>query len=297
MSRIIVIGGPTASGKTALAIRTAQLLQTEIISADSRQCYTEMTIGTAKPALHELEAVRHHFINSHSLPFKVNAGEFAVYATPVLKNLLREKKAAVIAGGTGLYIQALLSGLDQFPDIPDAIRNQLRREAETVNSLQQHRDELQKKDPVLFKTIDRNNHRRIIRALEVIRTSGLPYSGFLDKQHKTWEADIRYYYPDPPRHALYERINQRVDSMLDAGLEEEARSLLKWWPHPALQTVGYREFFSYFRGEESLARTIELIKQHSRNYAKRQWTWFRNQGEWKALDVNSVEFLTGRLED
>jgi tRNA dimethylallyltransferase len=297
MNKIIVIGGPTASGKTALAIRCATQMGTEIISADSRQCYTEMTIGTAKPTREELESVPHHFISSHQLPFRVNAGTYIEYAKPILERLLNEKGSAVIAGGTGFYIKALLEGLDEFPEIPDEIRAKLNKESKESGSLELHQQELKRKDPDWFGQADIQNHRRILRALEVIRTSSLPYSSFLAKAKVSWNADIRYFYPNPDRQQLYDRIEQRVLGMMVAGLEEEVRNLSQWESHPALQTVGYREFFPYFRGEYSREDAIKKIIQHTRNYAKRQWTWFRNQGQWLALDPDSETFKSGQLDD
>jgi tRNA dimethylallyltransferase len=297
MKKIIVIGGPTASGKTALAIRCALRLGTEIISADSRQCYTEMSIGTAKPSPEELESVPHHFISSHHLPFRVNAGTYVEYVKPILQKLLDEKGIAVIAGGTGLYIRALLEGLDEFPEIPDEIRAQLNAEAREPGSMLHHLEELKSTDPVWYELVDRSNQRRILRALEVIRTSGRPYSSFLAGEKSVWDAEIRYFYPDPDRELLYERIEQRVHNMMALGLEEEVRSLQQWESHPALHTVGYREFFPYFRGEYSREKVVQLIIQHTRNYAKRQWTWFRNQGQWQALSTEAESFKNGQLDD
>lgn len=295
MNKIIVIGGPTASGKTALAIRCAQKLGTDIISADSRQCYTEMTIGTAKPSAKELSLVTHHFINSHQLPQKVSAGVFAEYSTPILLKLLSEKGAAVIAGGTGLYIRALLEGLDNFPEVPANIRESINSEAQTENALEIHQNELKMKDPEWYSKIDLNNHRRIIRALEIIRTSNLPYSSFLQSEKQKWNAEIHYYFPDPDRKLLYERIEKRVHEMINNGLEKEVHGLMQWENHPALQTVGYKEFFSFFRGETDFNTTVGMIVQHTRNYAKRQWTWFRNQGDWTPLNPDSEAFQNGDL--
>jgi tRNA dimethylallyltransferase len=256
-----------------------------------------MSIGTAKPSQEELQSVPHHFISSHHLPFRVNAGTYVEYVKPILQQLLEEKGTAVIAGGTGLYIRALLEGLDEFPEIPDEIRAQLNAEARVPGSIVHHLEELKADDPAWYEQIDRNNQRRILRALEVIRTSGRPYSSFLAGEKSAWDAEIRYFYPDPDRDLLYERIEKRVFNMMEEGLEDEVRSLQQWESHPALHTVGYREFFPYFRGEYSREEAIKKIIQHTRNYAKRQWTWFRNQGQWQALDPDSETFKSGQLDD
>jgi tRNA dimethylallyltransferase len=289
MRKIIVIGGPTASGKTALAIRCAKKYNTGIISADSRQCYTELSIGTAKPNDTELSSAPHYFINVHHLPDKVNAGIFCEYAKPILDNLLHKNGVAIIAGGTGLYIKALLEGLDEFPDIPEKIRVTLSNEAQLEGALLLHREELKIVDPDWYNKVDLNNHRRILRALEIIRHTGKPYTSFLNSHRHDWKATVHYYYLNPERELLYERINKRVDAMIEQGLENEVRNLQKWKSHPALNTVGYQELFPFFDGKISLEEAILQIKQHSRNYAKRQWTWFRNQGEWIALNPSETD--------
>lgn len=288
MKQIIVFGGPTASGKTALAIKSALFLDTEIISADSRQCYTEMTIGTAKPDAAELNQVKHHFINSHHLPEVVNAGVFAAYAAPVVQDLLQKNGSVVIAGGTGLYIKALLGGLDDFPEVSPEIREQLNREWNEDDG-ESLRQELERTDPDWYSRTDLQNPRRVMRALEIIRVSGKPYSSFLGKPARKWDAEIRFFYPDPERQQLYKRIAERVRKMIEDGLEKEVRSLLPWREHPALHSVGYREFFEYFDGKTSLEHTVENIIRHTRNYAKRQWTWFRNQGDWTPVNPEKWE--------
>lgn len=287
MKQIVVIGGPTASGKTTLAIRCALLLDTEIISADSRQCYTEMSIGTAKPEPQDLARVAHHFINSHSVKENVTAGIYEAYAEPIVNRLLATNESVVIVGGTGLYIRALLEGLDHFPPVPTTIRTELKLELEAGFAPQQL-EELRIKDPVWYAKVDRNNPRRITRALEIIRTTGKPFSDFLLSKKKNWQGTtLRYFYTNPPRLQLYSTIDERVDQMVLSGLEKEVNDLLPWRSHPALQTVGYREFFNYFDGVDTLETCIDAIKLHSRNYAKRQWTWFRNQGDYIPIDPSN----------
>ena len=238
----------------------------------------EKAIAGIIKQLEKIKQVKHHFINSHHLPQIVNAGVFADYATPVVQELLEKNNSVVIAGGTGLYIKALLGGLDDFPSVTPEIREQLNREWNKDEGLSLKR-ELEKKDNFLYSRIDLQNPRRVIRALEIIRVSGKPYSSFLNKPVQKWDAIIRLFYPDPPRQQLYEKIAFRVRQMIEDGLGNEVRALLPWREHPALQSVGYREFFDYFDGKTDLEGTVANIIRHTRNYAKRQWTWFRNQGD------------------
>lgn len=290
MQRLIVIGGPTASGKTALAVKLADATGSEIISADSRQCYREMSIGTAKPSNEELSKIKHHFINNHSLPETINAGLFATEMKPVLTELFKKNNMAIICGGSGLYIKSLLEGLDEFPDIPDEIRTAVRNEMK-VNGIKALQRELAVSDPEWFAVVDKNNPRRLQRAIEVIRTSGKKYSSFLNKPVQQWPFSISYYSLNPDRDLLYDQIGKRVQHMIDNGLEDEVRSLLPWRSHPALATVGYREFFDHFDGKLTLKETIESIAMHTRNYAKRQWTWFKNQGSYTALSGSDQDAL------
>jgi tRNA dimethylallyltransferase len=284
--KLIVIGGPTASGKTGLAIQLAQHFQTEIISADSRQCYRELTIGTAKPSEDELLLVKHHFINSHSISENLNAGSFSESGQELLKKLFKKFNVLVVAGGSGLYIKALLEGLDNLPAIDQEIRNELKQEF-LQTGIEPLKEELKAKDSIYYDKVDRQNHQRIIRALEIIRTSGLPYSSFLGKKQKRNDFDLFNFAIDWPREQLYERIDLRVSKMMQAGLLEEVSGLVSFKNHPALRTVGYSELFDFFDGKTSLETAIDLIRQHSRNYAKRQITWFANQGNYKFLPPGS----------
>ncbi|WP_245550025.1 tRNA (adenosine(37)-N6)-dimethylallyltransferase MiaA [Haliscomenobacter hydrossis] len=276
---LIVIGGPTASGKTALAIRLAQYFHTEILSADSRQFYQEMTIGTAKASAEELDMVPHHFINSLSIREAYNVGDFERDALALLAQLYQKHQVVILAGGSSLYIKALCEGLDVFPDVPTQIREEVEALYQSAG-LAALQKELTQVDPVYFAEVDQSNPHRLIRAISVFRASGLPFSSF-----RTQQAEPRFFTPiylwlEVPREILYERINQRVDQMLEHGLETEARSLFEQRHLNALQTVGYQELFDYFVGNISREEAIELIKRNSRRYAKRQGTWMRRDGFW-----------------
>lgn len=273
MNTLIVIGGSTASGKTSLAIDVARHFGTEIISGDSRQFYREMRIGNARPDEHELAAVPHHFIADRSLHMPLTAGRFAEEALECLKTIFERNSVAVLAGGSGLYLRALCEGLDEFPEVTDAARAQVQSlfEEQGVVGLQQ---ELARLDADYFGAVDQQNPRRLERALQVCYSSGEAYSSFLGNSPER-PFQCYYFRREWPRPELYARINHRVDLMLAAGLEEEARSLFPYRNQPVLQTVGYQEWWPCFEGEYSRDRAIALVKQNSRRYAKRQETWFR----------------------
>lgn len=278
MKKVIIVQGPTASGKTALAISLAKRLKTEIISADSRQFYKEMSIGTAKPDAFELSQVKHHFIDCASVKEEISAAKFAQMAQPVLENLLSESDFAVIAGGSGMFIDALVLGLDDIP-VSESVKKQLIEEYNTFG-LSPLLAELEEKDFVYYQTVDRNNAARIIRALEAIRVSGKKMSE-LQSQAKSQKKDfdILRFSIDWPRDLLYERINKRVDIMFENGLMEEVHSLAEYRNLNALNTVGYKEVFDFIDGKTSKQDAVNLIKQHTRNYAKRQMTWLRRYSE------------------
>lgn len=284
---LIVVGGPTASGKTALAIALAQRYKTEIISTDSRQFYREMNIGTAKPTEAELRAVPHHFINSLSMADDYSVGDFEKDALRVLDRLFQTKDVAVAAGGSGLFIQALCKGLDQFPEVDAALRQRV-SEGEKQGGLAWLQSEVARLDPVFWSTADQQNPARLRRALEVSLSAGVPYSTFLGRPKPERPFEVRYLLPDWPRPVLYQRIDARVDQMIAAGLEEEVRGLLPFQHRPAFRTVGYEEWLPYFAGAYTRAEAIDKIKQHSRNYAKRQLTWFRKYGEWELVAEGRV---------
>ncbi|WP_116124605.1 tRNA (adenosine(37)-N6)-dimethylallyltransferase MiaA [Lewinella sp. IMCC34183] len=270
---LIVLGGPTASGKTGLAIEVARHFGTEILSADSRQFYREMRIGNARPSPEELAAVPHHFIADRSLDAPLTAGTFAAKALEVLARLFTTHETAVLAGGSGLYIRALCEGLDEFPAVTEAARTRVQGivEAAGLAGLQA---EVARLDPEYFATVDRQNGRRLERALRVCFTEGKPYSSYLGKIPKRPFRPV-YLQPAIGREPLYARINDRVDRMLRHGLEQEARALFPRRGQPVLETVGYQEWWPCFNGEYDRDRAVELIKRNSRRYAKRQVTWFR----------------------
>ena len=282
----IIIVGPTAVGKTAEAIKIATALKTEIISADSRQCYKEMKIGVARPSDAELSAVRHHFIANHSIHENITAASFEKEALACLDIIFQDHDQAVVCGGTGLYIKALAEGLDDIPEVPIAVRNEVIAIHQT-KGLEGLRDALLSLDPGFAINGEIHNPNRMMRALEVILHTGFPIAHFQKgiAQKHLGEADssrlvdkrnfsIRYQFIQMPREDLYARINHRVDMMMAEGLEDEAQTLFEYRHLSALQTVGYKELFDFFEGKYSREEAVEKIKQHTRNYAKRQITWF-----------------------
>jgi tRNA dimethylallyltransferase len=271
-SKVFVIQGPTASGKTALAIDLARNLKTEIISADSRQFYREMSIGTAIPSELELAQVKHHFIHSHSIQSELSASQYAKEAKPILDKLLLEKGSAVIVGGSGMFIDALTLGLDEIPHDKEIQQKwSLCYETKGLEFLQ---NELERLDPAYFSMVDRMNSVRLIRALEVIELTGEPYSNLRKGTVKN-EYAIHRFGIAWDRADLYERIDKRVELMIDAGLLKEAKSLFPNRSLKALNTVGYAEFFRYWENECNFDEAVDKIKQHTRNYAKRQLTWLK----------------------
>lgn len=276
---LIIIGGPTASGKTEAAVELATHLGTEVISADSRQFYRAMRIGTARPRDEELRGVKHHFLGHLEITETWSAGRFAREAEPVLQQLLEAHGRAVLVGGSGLYIDALIKGMDPLPLSDPRLREKLQARARQ-HGLASLVEELANLDPPAHARIDRNNPHRVMRALEVCLLTGKPFSaqrtGAMDRD------DVRLVRiaMDMPREKLYARIDARVDRMVAEGLVEEARSLLEHREQNAMQTVGYRELFAHFDGAIALDAAVALIKQHSRNYAKRQMTWLRRDEGW-----------------
>ncbi len=285
---LIVIGGATAVGKTAFAVRAALHFQTEILSADSRQFYREMQIGTAKPSKAELALVKHHFIDSLSIHDAYSVGDFERDAMVCLDKLYETHAVAVMAGGAGLYIKAVCDGLDAFPTVPEHVRKEVLDlyERQGMASLQA---ELKRVDPVYYDEVDTKNPARLIRALSVCRAGGMPFSSYRKQKavHRSFEPI--YVQLDHPREVLYRRIDQRVDDMMRQGLEEEARRLYPFRHLPALQTVGYQELFDYFDEKTSIETAVELIRRHSRNYAKRQLTWMRRYGNWQPFHPEQWE--------
>lgn len=276
---LIVLGGATATGKTAVAVRLAQTLGTEVLSADSRQFYHEMSIGTAKPSQAELGGVPHHFLDFRSVSEPYSVGDFERDALQVLEQIFQKKNVAILVGGSGLYLRAVYAGLDEFPSVSPQTKARVQAGEET-GGLAWLQAQVAERDPAYFARVDRQNPARLRRALEVCYESGRPYSDFLaqDKPGRNFETHLILL--ELPRLELYARINARVDRMVAAGLEAEARALLPYRHLSALHTVGYEEWFDFFDGTCTREETIEKIKQHSRNYAKRQATWFRKHGDW-----------------
>lgn len=279
---LIVVGGPTASGKTAFAIRLARHFGTAILSADSRQFYKEMNIGTAKPTEEELQQAPHYFINSLSIGEEYSVGDFERDAMQVLEELFARQDTVVLVGGSGLYIKALCEGLDDFPDVPPAVRRQVEEEYR-AKGLAHLQEELARTDPEYYQEVDRQNPHRLIRAVAVSRASGQPFSRFRKAARRPRPFTPIYLQLHWPRRELYRRINRRVEQMVAAGLLEEARSLYPERHLTALQTVGYQELFDYFDGTLSQEEAIALIQRNSRRYAKRQLTWYRRDGHWLLL--------------
>ncbi|MEQ1744824.1 MAG: tRNA (adenosine(37)-N6)-dimethylallyltransferase MiaA [Saprospiraceae bacterium] len=272
---LIVIGGATATGKTAAAVLLAQQLDTEVLSADSRQFYREMSIGTAKPTAEELGGVRHHFFDFLSVTEPYSVGDYERDALRVLDEVFRKKNTAILVGGSGLFLRAVYAGLDKFPEISPETKARVQA-GEQSGGLAWLQAEVARRDPAHFAAVDRQNPARLRRVLEVCFESNHPYSDFLKKN--TGERPFRTHLllQELPRPELYARINARVDRMVAQGLEAEANALLPYRHLPALRTVGYEEWFDFFDGNCTREEAIEKIKQHSRNYAKRQATWFRN---------------------
>jgi tRNA dimethylallyltransferase len=272
--QLIVIAGPTASGKTDFAIELAQHYQTEILSADSRQLYRELSIGTAKPSAEQLALVPHHFINHCSIHDNYNVGIFEKEALLLLDKLFQKHQVVILAGGTGLFIKAVCEGLDELPTANEAIRKQLQEELENFG-VDYLFNKLQNLDPEGSKAVDAKNPHRIMRALEIVLETGKSHLTHKTKTIIKRPFAIKKIWMDIERSELYNRINNRVDSMMENGLWEEAKSVYPFKHLNALNTVGYSELFDYFDDKYSLEEAIDKIKQHTRNYAKRQITWFR----------------------
>ena len=272
---LVVITGPTASGKTDLAIHVAKRLETEIISADSRQVYKGLEIGSAFPSKEQLQEVNHHFIGELDLGQSFSAGDFAQEAKKRIVELFKTHEKVVVVGGSGLYIKALVEGMDNLPEVPASIREALNVELDQVG-LPILLEELNQVDPVYFEIVDQSNPQRIIRALEIFRATGLPFSSFRKGKR---ESAIPYtiYALDWPRDVLYERINQRADCMMESGFLEEVKRVEKYRGNNALNTVGYKELLDYLDGKMDLKSAVEKLKQHTRNFAKRQLTYIKHQ--------------------
>ena len=293
---LIVIAGPTAVGKTSVAIQVAKTLDAEIFSCDSRQIYTEMTIGTAKPSADELAAVPHHFINHKSITERYTAGMYAAEAEAALENYFKEHNVAIMTGGTGLYIEALLEGLDEFPAVPDEILQKLELELKNAG-LPALAYELTNLDPTTAERIDLQNARRVIRALSVCLVEGKPYSSYIKDTTKELNFQPICIALTRDREELYTRINTRVNEMMQDGLLQEVSDLQNRSDLRALQTVGYQELFQYLKEERSLGESVEHIKRNSRRYAKRQITWFKNKGAYKHIPADDVDAIVSYISE
>lgn len=285
---LIVIAGPTAVGKTQLAIRLAKILNCEIVSADSRQLYIETNIGTAKPNPKQLKEIPHHFINHLSIHENYDVGIFEREMMAFMQEYYQKNSILIMTGGSGLYIRAVLTGLDSFPRIPEKVRNKY-MELFTTQGIEYLQNQLKELDPDYHAIVDLNNPRRLIRALSVIEVSNKSFHSFLSTFVKSRIFSPIHILLSRERDELYERINLRVDQMLDQGLLDEVKSLLPFSHLQSLQTVGYRELIDYLNGEIDFENAIELIKRNSRRYAKRQLTWFRKYGEWEKINADDYE--------
>ncbi len=274
--KLIVVSGPTAVGKTAVAIQLASRLGTEIISADSRQFFVELNIGTSKPSAAERVAAKHHLINWLSITDSYDAGKFGRDALSLIGRLFEHHDHVILCGGSGLYIKAVCEGFDDMPQVPEDIRLQLAEEykAKGIGWLQQ---QLSEADPDYFEQVDLENPHRLMRALEVVRATGQPYTALRKKVKLKHPFSIVKIGLEMGRAELYDRINQRVDDMMLTGLLEEVRGLYAHRFLPALHTVGYQELFRYLDGEFELEEAVRLIKRNTRRYAKRQLTWFKKE--------------------
>lgn len=297
---LISVVGPTAIGKTELAIRLGEHFQTEILSCDSRQFYREMKIGTAVPSPSELNRVRHHFIQNRSIREDYNVGTFEREALELLSEKFRETDIFIMVGGSGLYADAVISGLDDFPEVDPTIRTGLVDELK-ASGLEPLQDRLKTLDPISYARIDIQNKQRLIRALEITEGTGRPFSSYWNKTSKTRGFETLKIGLRAEREMVYERINQRVNVMMDLGLLDEVRELYEFRNLNALQTVGYREIFEYLDGNTSLEHAVAEIKKNTRRFAKRQETWFKKDKDinWFAFDTKAediVAFIESRIQ-
>jgi tRNA dimethylallyltransferase len=292
---LIVIAGPTAVGKTDTAIWLARHYDTVVVSADSRQFYREMCIGTAKPSAEEQAAARHYFIDSHSITEDFTVGDYEKQALALLDELFKQHDKVILVGGSGLFIRAVTEGFDELPDADPAIRERLNNEL-IEKGIQFLQEKLKNADPEYYQQVDLNNPQRIIRALQVFESTGKPFSSFRKAVVNKRPFNIVKFCVDLPREVLYDRINRRVDIMIEQGLVEEVQSLLPYRHLNALSTVGYSELFDYFDGKTDLDTAISLIKQNTRNFAKRQLTWFRKDKEMHWVAPGSFNEITNIIE-
>jgi tRNA dimethylallyltransferase len=287
---VIIIAGPTAVGKTSVGAAVARHFATEIISADSRQCFKELKIGVARPSEEELSAVPHHFIATHSVQEKVTAATFEEYAMAKAAEIFRHHDQLVMVGGTGLYIKAFAEGMDPIPEVPPAVHEEV-MDAYRQNGLPWLQEEIKKLDPHFFAQGEVQNPQRLMRALEVVKATGQSILSFRTGRKKTRAFNILRIALELPKEGLHRNINHRVDQMMEQGLVEEVKSLLPHQHLNALQTVGYKELFSYLRGELTREQAIDAIKQNTRQYAKRQLTWFRKDKDYRWFPPDAEQII------
>lgn len=297
--KLVVIAGPTGIGKTTVGIKIARHFTTEIVSSDSRQIFKELSIGTAVPKPDELKEVKHHLIQTHSIAENYNASRYETEVLALLEKLFKTHEIVVMAGGSMLYIDAICKGIDIMPNADPEIRGNLKKQLEE-NGIEYLRLQLKNLDPEYYKTVDLKNPNRIIHALEITIQTGLPYSSFRSNQTKKRPFEIIKIALNCNRDILHERINLRVDKMVESGLEKEARSVYPQKELNALNTVGYREWFAYFDGEITREKAIELIKRNTRRYARKQITWFRKDENVAWFEPNQtseiIRFIEKQLE-
>lgn len=281
---LIVVAGPTAVGKTAYCVELAKKYNTEIISADSRQFYKELSIGTAKPSVEEQGGVKHHFIDSHSIHEYFSPGDFEREALKLLDQLFQQHEVVIATGGSGLYLKALTDGLDEMPEVDLDLREKLNNRL-ALEGIEVLADELKQLDPDYAAQVDIQNPQRIVRALEVCLSTGKPYSSFRNAKKAQRPFEMQLICLDRPREILYQRIDDRMDEMLKKGLVEEAKQFEQFQDLYALKTLGYKEVYGHLRGEYDEAEMIRLLKRNSRHYAKKQLTWFRHQGGYEFVQL------------
>ncbi len=294
MKKLVVIAGPTAVGKTNVSIELANILNTEIVSCDSRQMYKEMSIGTAVPSPGQLKKVKHHFIQNISIHDSYSAYKYEVDCINLLQKLFEKHPIVIMTGGSGLYIDAVINGIDDIPSIEAEVRKELENRLKT-EGLESLRIELKRTDPKYYNNTDLKNPKRILKALEVFQMTGKPYSSFLTKNKKTRNFDIEIIGINRNRTELHQRINKRVDEMVQTGLINEAKQLYPLKKLNSLNTVGYKELFNHFDGETSLETAIELIKRNTRRYARRQITWFKRYNKIKWYEPDETEQIYSKV--
>ena len=286
VKKLIIIAGPTAVGKTDLCVKLAKLLDTEVVSADSRQFYRELAIGTAKPTIEEMDSVKHHFIDSHSIEDYYSVGDFERDCLAVLAEIFKKKDLAILTGGSGMFIKMITDGIDEMPKADLDLRQKLVQRLEN-EGLEVLSNELKQLDLQYFEQVDIQNTQRVLRALEVCIAAGKPFSSFRKNQKVERPFEMIKIGLERPREELYARIDKRMDIMLANGLEAEAVSVMDFREHYALKTVGYREVYEHLDGEYDRQEMIRLLKRNSRRYAKRQMTWFKNQDEFQWFDAKN----------